>query len=752
MSSNFDRGHSGNLSSPPQSIAEVLHFVQREWTSFHLEKSKWQEERASMQHRINSLEGELEANRRLRRDLIRRIKMLELVIKKERAKSKGSATPQLSEKDRKELQDADLPERQPLKAKLAKVKEGRQILMAYLREVGVSKSLIEIQASRLKNDAPSFMDLITAPSTAPSTGVASEFESEADDDYSDGSQEPISGRYILQRSGRQNEQSLSSTKGSSNASAFLDVFSFLDDENSSGDSDEEEDYKQVLERSAEQASIKRRHLILKRSDEIIEEHQHDQHNDVSDDKRKIYNDADDNSISLVHTAADNANIEYKNEFSGDGGDLYIKHNNFDADNCDNERQTNGKALVSKNFSRKERQRYLRRNERLPARNLFGMKTTDELGELANVHVDDEPVHDDEKLPIAVESETGTLKARRDWRLSFCLKSHLRPVRCVAMHSEDPLVLTGGDDNLVKVWWIPVTHDRKANFSMTPSLTLRGHTGPVRSIVLLESENHCLSASDDGTIRCWMLPEEDFDSTDAYTSFELFRLDGHNASVTSIAHRRGSHILSCGNDGTCRSWNLKSKDCEQIWKCADGIPTRVHVLNHDLGKAVILTNTAMIYILQTETMEMIRRFDPATYISSSSTTEGNIDDNDDSRVSACPLRSVCVSSHFTSPLAAVGFSDHHIRVFDTESGDLVQQFCAHTSPVTSVDFCTENLLLSTAAGASSNIRLWNSESFTCVEDMSAHRSGEDGSVLDGTFNRIGSRFVTVGSEGTARVYE
>lgn len=49
MSSNFDRGHSGNLSSPPQSIAEVLHFVQREWTSFHLEKSKWQEERASMQ-------------------------------------------------------------------------------------------------------------------------------------------------------------------------------------------------------------------------------------------------------------------------------------------------------------------------------------------------------------------------------------------------------------------------------------------------------------------------------------------------------------------------------------------------------------------------------------------------------------------------------------------------------------------------------------------------------------------------------
>lgn len=69
---------------------------------------------------------------------------------------------------------------------------------------------------------------------------------EADDDYSDGSQEPISGRYILQRSGRQNEQSLSSTKGSSNASAFLDVFSFLDDENSSGDSDEEEDYKQVL--------------------------------------------------------------------------------------------------------------------------------------------------------------------------------------------------------------------------------------------------------------------------------------------------------------------------------------------------------------------------------------------------------------------------------------------------------------------------------------------------------------------------
>ena len=130
-------------------------------------------------------------------------------------------------------------------------------------------------------------------------------------------------------------------------------------------------------------------------------------------------------------------------------------------------------------------------------------------------------------------------------------SHLRAITCVATHSEDPLVVTGGADHVVKVWWLPAPR-ATTQYDVPPVATFRGHTGAVRAVELLEHENHCFSASDDGSIRCWMLPEEDFDPTQAYESSEMYQLLGHVGPVTALSHARGPHMLSAGADNTCRS--------------------------------------------------------------------------------------------------------------------------------------------------------------------------------------------------------
>ena len=64
----------------------VLHFLQHDWSRFELERVQWDAERAELTAKIAFLQGERRGQENIKRDLIRRIKMLEFALKKERIK------------------------------------------------------------------------------------------------------------------------------------------------------------------------------------------------------------------------------------------------------------------------------------------------------------------------------------------------------------------------------------------------------------------------------------------------------------------------------------------------------------------------------------------------------------------------------------------------------------------------------------------------------------------------------------------
>ena len=75
------------LSRPQHyTIPGILHYIQHEWARFEMERAHWEVERAELQARIAFLQGERKGQENLKKDLVRRIKMLEYALKQERAK------------------------------------------------------------------------------------------------------------------------------------------------------------------------------------------------------------------------------------------------------------------------------------------------------------------------------------------------------------------------------------------------------------------------------------------------------------------------------------------------------------------------------------------------------------------------------------------------------------------------------------------------------------------------------------------
>ena len=115
-------------------------------------------------------------------------------------------------------------------------------------------------------------------------------------------------------------------------------------------------------------------------------------------------------------------------------------------------------------------------------------------------------------------------------VKYVLEGHERGVNWASFHPELPLIVSGSDDRMIKIWRTNETKAWEVD-------TLRGHTNNVSCVMFHPREDLILSDGEDHSIRVW-------DSTKRIGIQSFVR--AHDRFWIIIAHKT-QNLLAAGHD-------------------------------------------------------------------------------------------------------------------------------------------------------------------------------------------------------------
>ncbi len=153
--------------------------------------------------------------------------------------------------------------------------------------------------------------------------------------------------------------------------------------------------------------------------------------------------------------------------------------------------------------------------------------------------------------VAVGCSNGKMKIYNipSGTLVYDINAHPSWVTCVAYSPNGNNIVTGGNDDKVKIW------------SNTGTLlyTCIGHTGDITSVKVTPDNNFVVSSSKDDKIKIWNI------STGALVK----TISGHKNDVNGIdISPDGSKIVSASSDSTCKIWNFNTGSLITTFAVAD----------------------------------------------------------------------------------------------------------------------------------------------------------------------------------------
>uniref|UniRef100_A0A668UTT8 Striatin n=1 Tax=Oreochromis aureus TaxID=47969 RepID=A0A668UTT8_OREAU len=703
------------------SIPGILHFLQHEWARFEVERAQWEVERAELQAQIAFLQGERRGQENLKKDLVRRIKMLEYALKQERAKYHKL-------KYGTELNQGEI--KPPSYDSEALTDLVSCLRIRYLQEVGYTDTILDVKSQRVR----ALLGL---------TGDTGDKPSEKKTEPMVNGTEPSS----LKDSGMVSKPDVS------DSATMLEAFKFIESAAAEfSDEDEDEDSegrdKTILDLAA---MVRKKHSstpssttsdlsddpdteealkgfdFLASPDEL----------DGSPESRSGEDSEKEEQSPLGEMAWDvdqgliaQLKEQYRKERKGKKG---VKRPNRSKlqDMLANLRDAEDLPSMQPAVTPPSRSSVPRMNEHEVGRPDDGSPPSLSLGlgELAGLTVANEA----EGLMYDIANNKDAL--RKTWNPKFTLRSHFDSVRSLAFHPVEPVLVTASEDHTLKLWNLQKTAPAKkcAALDVEPIYTFRAHSGAVLCVTMSSSGEQCFSGGVDGTIQSWNTPNPNIDPYDSYEPSVLRgALCGHTDAVWGLvyssAHRR---LLSCSADGTVRLWNAADTSPSLAVFNKQGVPTSVDLVSSEPAHMVTSFATGHIGLFNMETQQLV------LILQSAGPPEA-------------PCKINKVLSHPTLPISITAQEDRHIQFFDNNTGKLIHSMVAHLDAVTSLAVDPNGLYLMSGSHDCS-IRLWNMESKTCIQEFTAHRKKFEESIHDVAFHPTKCYIGSAGADALAKVF-
>uniref|UniRef100_A0A668A395 Striatin n=1 Tax=Myripristis murdjan TaxID=586833 RepID=A0A668A395_9TELE len=707
-------GDAGEAARAQYSIPGILHFLQHEWARFEVERAQWEVERAELQAQIAFLQGERKGQENLKKDLVRRIKMLEYALKQERAKyHKLKYGTELNQGDMKPPNEANENEGPGSLNNQLSWKQGRQLLRQYLQEVGYTDTILDVKSQRVR----ALLGL-AGDGGGGRTGERT------------GTEPLVNGTDT-------------STKGMGTRGAVLEAFKFIESAAAEfSDEDEDEDSEGKDRTIMESRTIMRKKPSSSSSSPA--------NMDTSEDP-----DAEEALKGFDFLSSpDDMDTSPESRGPGDGTDWGPNRSKLQ-DMLANLRDAEDMSHLQPPSTPQARPNVARLNEHdgnrtdevealtfPPTSGKSFIMVADEaleselgLGELAGLTVANEA----DSLAYDIGNNKDAL--RKTWNPKFTLRSHFDGIRGLAFHPVEPVLVTASEDHTLKMWNLQKTAPVKksASLDVEPIYTFRAHRGAVLSVVMSSTGEQCFSGGVDGTIQSWNTPNPNIDPYDSYEPSVLRgALCGHTDSVWGLvyssAHQR---LLSCSADGTVRLWDANTispalavfNENKEL-----GVPSSVDLVCSEPAHMVTSFTSGQIGLFNMETRQLVLNLESALEPGRPGTS--------------CQINKVL--SHPTLPITITAQEDRHIKFFDNNTGKLIHSMVAHLDAVTSLAVDPNGLYLMSGSHDCS-IRLWNLESKTCIQEFTAHRKKFEESIHDVAFHPSKCYIASAGADALAKVF-
>ncbi|KAE8601676.1 hypothetical protein XENTR_v10013759 [Xenopus tropicalis] len=771
-------GSAGTAGRAQYSIPGILHFLQHEWARFEVERAQWEVERAEMQAQIAFLQGERKGQENLKKDLVRRIKMLEYALKQERAKyHKLKYGTELNQGDMKppnyDSDEANENEIQPPQQNSQFIwKQSRQLLRQYLQEVGYTDTILDVKSKRVR----SLLGL--------SADSSDRLTDTNQDSMVNGTETELPNPLVLGK------------PDMTDSASVLETFKFL--ENAAAEFSDEEDEEENESRDKtiiDSATIVRRRIIPESNDdteEALKEFDFLGSDDGEGGESRSAGDGTEwekedqcpitESWNVDQGVITKLKEQYKKERKGKKGvkrktseemSQPLYHIKQSKQGCGSmlEQSTGPNrsklqdmlanlrevdelpslqpSVVSSSRPTSSRisEQEINRTDEVealtfpPSSGKSFIMGADEalenelgLGELAGLTVANEA----DSLTYDIANNKDAL--RKTWNPKFTLRSHFDGIRGLAFHPSEPVLITASEDHTLKMWNLQKTAPAKKSTSLDiePIYTFRAHRGPVLCVVMSSNGEQCYSGGTDGVIQSWNTPNSNVDPYDSYDPTVLRgAYEGHSDSiwglVYSAVHQR---LLSASADGTIRIWNAAEvspalstfNENQEL-----GIPSSVDLVSCDPAHLVASFNSGHTSIFNMETHQKVLTLESCIDTAVNSTFQINR-----------------VISHPTLPISITAHEDRHIKFYDNNTGKLIHSMVAHLDAVTSLAVDPNGLYLMSGSHDCS-IRLWNLESKTCIQEFTAHRKKSDESIHDVAFHPSKCYIASAGADALAKVF-
>lgn len=277
--------------------------------------------------------------------------------------------------------------------------------------------------------------------------------------------------------------------------------------------------------------------------------------------------------------------------------------------------------------------------------------------------------DGKQIATASYAGPGKIWDSNSGVLLLTLTGHTGAISSIAYSPDGKRVATASSDKTIRIW-------DAVNGSKI--LTLTGHDNLVQNIKFSPDGKYLVSASDDTTARIW----------DTKTGKELLNFSGHGNVVYDVAFSSdGKQIASCGGDGNIRIWNAVSgKELLTLPIGHEGYIYSV-AFNKD-GSRIATTGVDSEF-----GQSLIKEWDTTTgkvLFEGSLGHKGYVWD-------------IAYSSN--GKLAATGGFDQFVRVWDTETKQVLYTLSGHSYDITSVSFSPDGKRLASAS-YDGTVRIWD----------------------------------------------